>query len=67
MLDYVINVKIYFLQPPLRIDSFQTSVRSGEKKRLLSRVDKQLITSTLHDLLFRESFPTLSKSRPDYS
>ena len=36
MLDYVINVKIYFHQPSLRIDSFQTSVRSGEKKRLSS-------------------------------
>ena len=63
----VLSVKFYFFQPLLRFDSFQTSVRSGEKKRLLSRVDKQLITSTLHDLLFRESFPTLSKSRPDYS
>ena len=60
------TVNIFFPQPPLRIDSFQTTGSLHEKNAKMSRVVKLLLISRLQILSTQKPFSTRSDRRPNY-
>ena len=60
------NVKIFFPQPPLRIDSFETKDVLGEKNRFLRLVNKFLSIRSLYTFSYIETFPVLLFFRHSY-
>jgi len=60
------TVNIFFPQPPLRIDSFQTKGSLHEKNAKMSRVVKFLSISQLQILSAQEPFSARSDRRPNY-
>ena len=65
-LKFIANVRIFFPQPPLRIDSFGTEMGLIEKKRFMEQVGKQLSINNLYLFPLLGVFSMPANIRPSY-